>query len=241
MVWHLSGEHRYAVVDYKGSWNIGAFIVATNKFVLLGDGFRPQIIDEIRRALRAPIVVQRIYDEDLVGCFIAASTHGVLVPYEASDEELDSLKSILEVNVARVRFEGTYSNAIGNIILVANRKALIHDSIYVRNRSIIDTIEDVLDVEVIPFETELTNAIASYIIANSRGLVVSPLFRDEEIDRLRELLGIPSKNVVVSTVNMGNPIVRSGCVANDYGIVVGCRTSGVELAQMFGALIGGES
>ena len=220
-----------------GSWNIGAFIVATNNFAIIGEGFRPQIISTIEKVLNVNVVIQRIYEEDLIGCLIVANSNGIIVPSEALDAEVLSLKRRLGLNVEKVEFRGTFSNAIGNIILLGDRRAAIHMRIYDRNRETIRRIEDTLGVEVVPFETEITDAIASYAVVNSRGIVVSPLFSEDEIEELRKIFGVPRERVVVSTINMGNPIIRSGCVANDHGVLVGNKTSGIELARIFNALI----
>jgi len=223
-----------------GSWNIGAFIVATNSFAIVGEGFRLQILRTIEDTLNVPLVVQRIFEEDLVGCLVAANSNGILVPAETFDNEIQSLKEKLDLNIARIDFKGTYSNALGNIILVNNYKAVIHEEFYRKNRETIRDIEDTLDVEVIPIQSSVTNAIASYAVANSRGLVVSPLFPPEEIEQLREALGIPKTRVLVGTINTGNPIVRSGCVTNDYGVLVGNKTTGIELTRIYNTLLGVE-
>ncbi len=233
-------KKRYAIIDYMGSWNIGAFIVATDRFVIIGDGFRPKIIEEIEKVLDAPVFIQKVYEEDLIGCLVVANSNGVLVPMEALDEEISMLRRKLDVPVEKISFGKTYNNALGNIILTNDRRAIIHESIYSRNRREVERIEAILDVEVIPFGLEFTDAIASYAVVNSRGLAVSPLFSQDEIEKLREFLGIPKDRVVISTINMGNPIVRSGCIANNRGILVGNRTTGVELARLYNALIGGE-
>ena len=223
-----------------GSWNIGPYIVLTNKFCLLGEGFRPQIIDRIKVATKLPILVQRIYDEDLVGCLIAANSYGILLPIQTSDDELTQLKQFLEDSVAIKKLEltGTHNNAFGNIFLLNDKKAVIHSLIYEKNRSKIDIIEDILDVEVISFETDLTLALGSYVLVNSNGLVVSPLFNENEIEELRRIFLIPRERTIISTINMGNPILRSGATANDTSLLVGNRTSGVELARIYNILIG---
>jgi len=92
-------------------------------------------------------------------------------------------------------------------------------------------------VEVVPFKTSLTEALGSFALVNSRALVLSPLFNENEIEELRKLFNILPEKTIVSTVNMGSPIVRGGAVANDYALLVGNKTSGVELARMHNVLI----
>ena len=143
----------------------------------------------------------------------------------------------MDINIEKIELEGTYSNALGNLILANNKKAIIQDRIYNMNHKAIETIEDILDVEAIPFSTRLTDAIASYILVNSRGIVFSPLFTHDEIDNIREIFGFPKSRTIISTINMGLPIIRGGAVANDHGLLVGNRTTGIELARIFNVLI----
>lgn len=220
-----------------GSWNIGAFIYTTNSFAIVGEGFRPQTLSIIENVLNVPVIVQKIYDEDLVGCLIAATSNGIVVPYETHDEEIARLKKQLDTNIEKIHLEGTYSNALGNLILANEKKAIIKDKIYNMNRETMKKIEDVLGVEVIPYNINLTDAIASYILANSRGIVFSPLFTSEDVDNIREILGYPRTRTIISTVNTGLPIIRSGAVANDNGLLVGNKATGVELARIFNTLI----
>ncbi len=231
---------NYAVIDYMGSWNIGAYMVLTNKFCLVGEGFRPQILENIRKVTGVPLLTQRIYEEDLVGCFVAANSYGVILPMQTLEAELISIKKFLgnAYIVEKLELKGTHNNAFGNILLLNDRKAVIHMNLYERNKKIVERIEDVLDVEVIPFRTNLTEALGSYALVNAHGLVVSPLFNSEEIEELRKIFGIPKENTIISTINMGNPIVRSGAVANDTALLVGNRTSGIEIARIYNALIG---
>ncbi|MCR8462789.1 MAG: hypothetical protein QXH55_01410 [Candidatus Korarchaeota archaeon] len=236
---NLETMENYAVIDYMGSWNIGAYIVLTNKFCIVGEGFRPQTLDIIRKITKIPLLMQRIYEEDLVGCFVAANSHGVVLPPQTLDVELMNVKRFLgdAVIVEKIELKNTPNNAFGNFILLNDMIAVIHDNLYRRNREAMNKIEDVLNVEVVPFKTSLTEALGSFALVNSRALVLSPLFNENEIEELRKLFNILPEKTIVSTVNMGSPIVRGGAVANDYALLVGNKTSGVELARMHNVLI----
>lgn len=222
-----------------GSWNIGAYIVLTNAFCLIGEGFRPQIVEKIKSVTKVPLLTQRIYEEDLIGCFVAANSHGIILPSQALDEELTNIKEFVgdAVIVEKLELKGTHNNAFGNILLLNDKIAVMNATLYGRNKRIIKRIEDILDVEVVPFETNLTEALGSYALVNTHGFVASPLFSEEEIEELRRIFGIPRAQTIISTVNMGNPIVRSGAVANDYSLLVGNRSSGIEIARIYNALV----
>ncbi len=234
----MQAIQRYAMIDYMGTWNIGAFIASTNRFTIIGEGFRPQVKEDIARTLNTEVIVQRIYGEDIVGCLIVASSNGVIVPFETYDHEVKALKERLDVNVEKVRFYGIYSNALGNILLINEDRGVIHSKIYRQNRATLEKIEDTLGIEICPVNIEFTDALASYIVVNSNGIVFSPLFKEEEIEEIRKFFGFSKSRAIVATINMGNPIVRSGCIANDKGLLVGNRTTGIELARIYNALLG---
>lgn len=229
---------QYAVIDYMGTWNIGAYIVASDDFVLLGAGFRSQVIEIIEKTLRVKSITFKVMSEDLVGVFVVANMYGVLLPRDASDDEYFFLKERLgeEVIIERVNIK-KIRNALGNLIAVNNKRALIAENLFKKNAQFIRIIEDTLNVEVVPVNLQLGDVVASYVFFNDRGLVASPLLSDEEIETIKTILGFPSSRVIISTINMGNPIIRSGLVANNKGILVGNKTSGVELARIYNTLL----
>ena len=229
-------EERYAIIDYMGSWNIGSYIVASNKFAIVGEGFRPQVLERIKTILGAKLIVQRVLGENLVGCFVVANSYGVLVPQDIQEAEYQALKEALgdDIELGKLNIRRT-KNALGNIIATNDSKAIISKAFYAQR--VEEIIGDILNVELIPIDIKVSDAIASFIFFNSKGIVASPLLSDEEIDKIKSVLGFPESRVIVSTINMGNPIIRSGLVANDHGVLVGNRTSGVELTRIYNTLL----
>jgi len=63
----------------------------------------------------------------------------------------------------------------------------------------------------------------------NRGFVAHPNTSDEELDVLEDVFGVEG---TTSTANYGDPFVRASIVANSYGIIVGERTSPVEILRI---------
>lgn len=227
-----SEQKKAAIIDYKGSWNVGAYALATDKFAIFGDGFRPKIIREAREVLRVPIIIQNIMDEPIVGILAAANSNGILVPPQITNEEKKSLEEQTGVVVEPLSFK-TYENALGNILLVNDKVVLIHSDLAKRNKVILKKIEDVLDVEVIDYNFSFP-IMGTVAVANNRGVLTHPSLKDEELEFIKNTLGL---RVGKGTVNMGSPYVRSGLIVNSHGFLAGLKTSGLEMQRIYEILI----
>ncbi len=236
MVKNRNAEERkeFALADYKGSWNIGAFGIATDRYVIFGEGFRPQIIRAAKEVFNNDIIIQNVMDEPIVGIMLAGNSKGLLVPYNIYEKELEELKRKLDVPVEKLELK-TYENALGNIILANDYGAVIHEEIYEKNKESIKVIEDVLDVEVAAFDFS-TVVIGSVACATNKGVLVSPMLLGDEIDFIKEVLKV---KVDKGTVNMGSQYIRSGLIANSFGFLAGLRTTGIELHKIYETLVRG--
>jgi len=232
----LSEEERHFVVaDYKGSWNIGAFGVATDKFVILGEGFRPKLLNEMKKVFKVPIIIQNVMDEPIVGVLLAANSRGILVPPQISDIELKNLEEKTGVPVEKIEFK-TYENALGNILLVNDKVTFIHKDIAEKNKHVLKVIEDALDTEVITYKFTFP-IIGTVVALNNKGALTHPMMTDEELEFIKKTANV---RVGKGTVNMGSPYIRSGLIVNSHGVVVGLRTTGLEMHRAYEILIAEE-
>ena len=221
-----------AIIDYRGSWNIGAYGLSTDKFTIFGSGFRARIIEDAKAILNVPLIVQNIMGEPIIGITTIANSYGILVPPQTLDSEIKILEKELDIPVARLEFK-TYDNALGNIILANDRTALLHIEIAEKNRSAINIIEDVLNVEVAtyPFSFPI---IGTAVVANNKGALAHPSMNEEELEFIKDTMRV---RVGTGTVNTGSPYIRSGLIANSFGFLAGLRTSGLELQRAYEILI----
>jgi len=221
-----------SIIDYKGSWNIGAYGLATDKYAIFGDGFRPRILKEAREILRVPVITQNIMDEPIIGILAVGNSNGLLLPPQSSDDELKTLKGILEIRIERLSLRD-YENALGNLLLINDKFCLIHSETAEKNKNLLKVIEDVLDVEIVShnFSFPIIGTVAAM---TSKGILTHPAMNNDELDLLKESTGL---RVGKGTVNMGSPYIRSGLIVNSNGFLAGLKTTGLELQRIYEILI----
>ncbi len=218
---------RFSVL---GSPNIGIYALATNNYVLVPPRMSDTRVKGFERILGVPAVRATLGGTILLGVLAAANSNGMVVPSFVSDEEIQALSGVVE-NISRVESKRT---ALGNLILVNDRGALVAESLC-RERSVIAKIQDVLGVEVVPSHIAGMSYVGSLGATNNKAALVHPLIEDDEKRRLSDCLKV---NVDTGTVNGGSPFVHSGILVNDHGVIVGPLAAGPELmviSNLFGA------
>ncbi|MEM4735422.1 MAG: translation initiation factor IF-6 [Candidatus Thorarchaeota archaeon] len=209
--------------DFEGEPNIGAFCIATDSFVLVSSNVSDKSLALLEQVFGLPIVQSTVATLDAVGIMCAANSHGIVVPYTTTDEELSGLRRSVDVTVEWIDSKMT---AMGNIIMVNDKGALCHPEF---DERAIRVIADTLDVEVVRGTVAKLPLVGSGSVATNRGVVTHPLATDDEMTRISEVLGV---NVEVGTVNRGSPYPRLGVIANSVGMIAGSETTGVELAHI---------
>jgi len=227
----MSDTPRVIQADYLGSWNIGAFGIATDKFALLGFGFRASVLENIKNVLRVPIITASIMQEPIVGILVAANSNGLLIPKQTDENEVNKLRESLadsSILVERIVFKN-FENALGNLLLVNDKGCLIHESLIKNNKREIETIEDVLNVEVVGINSKFL-IMGTLAGVNNIGALVHPLLSEDEIDVIKNVLKV---RVEKGTINRGTPYIRSGVIVNSYGLVIGARSTGIEVHRAY--------
>ncbi len=205
---------------------LGVYAKASDSLVILPPGAPDAVVGEISRVLGVEPLRVTVGGSSLVGVFAALNSHGVLLPEGVTEEELRILRSAgLNVAVLRERH-----NALGNNIMVNDRRALVHPSM---GRASLRAIEDALDVEAMRSSLGGVPTVGSFGIATNRGVLVHPGVSDAEMEKLRHFFGLP---VHRTTVNMGSPKVGAGILANSRGAVIGFESTPIEVARIEDAL-----
>ncbi|MEM0453418.1 MAG: translation initiation factor IF-6 [Sulfolobales archaeon] len=215
-----------------GNPNIGVYIFANNKVALI-----PPLSDsEIRRKLISNLGVEviecRIADTNLIGVLVAGNDNGLLLPRIAKDDDVEYLQSLgLNVRVLYTNF-----TALGNIVLSNNKNAVVHPEIHDRD---VDVIKKVLGVSnIVKRDIGRFTTVGSVAVVNDVGGLIHPDVSDSEIKEVSKILDV---QLDVGTVNFGVAFIKTGLVANNYGAVVGERTTGPEIMRIIKALnIGGQ-
>jgi translation initiation factor 6 len=125
-------------------------------------------------------------------------------------------------------------NAIGNLIVCNDNAAIVSPLI---ERENLKLIEETLDVEVVQRKIANKFLVGSIAYATNRGLAIYRDIDEEEFNEIKEIFKV--KNANIATVNRGSVYVSSGIIANSYGLVVGEKTTPIEihnLQEAFGFL-----
>jgi len=212
-------------IDINGNVNIGVFAVATDKFVLVRFDAEEKIVESLERTLDVPVIKAKIGDSTLIGVLVSANSKGILVPYYASDDEIRQLHEKLggDVNIERLPSKLT---ALGNLILTNDKHAIVHPEF---DFKAIRIIADVLDVEVLRRENYTIPLVGSCGVATNKGILLNPMFSDEEIEWISSIFKVP---IGIGTVNHGMPFVGAGMIANSKGAAVGLNTTYHEMVRI---------
>jgi len=212
-----------ARTDFEGDSNVGAFGIATDRFVFVSMNMSEKSLQTIERTFDLPLVQSTVATLDAVGIMSIANSNGLLVPYTVNDDELLRLKRFEDI---RVDWVDSKMTALGNIVIANDSGAICHPDFDAKARQ---KISDTLGVEVVPGTVARLPIVGANTVATSRGAVVHPLSTSEEIQQIAQLLKV---EVEVGTVNRGSPYTRLGVLANRNGMIAGTDTTGVELAHI---------
>ena len=212
-----------ARTDFEGDSSVGAYGIATDRFVFASSNMSEKSLDTIEKTFNLPLVQATVATLDAVGLVAVATSNGILVPYTIADEELAQLKSSSEVTVDWLDDKMT---ALGNIIIANDNGAMCHPDFDLKARQ---KISDTLGVEVVPGSLAKLPIVCSNTIATNQGAIVHPMATSGEIELLAQLLKV---HVEVGTVNRGSPYTSLGVLANVDSMIAGTETTGVELAHI---------
>jgi len=217
-----------------GNPNIGVYIAATDKYVLVPQGLEEEKISIIREILRVEPIEATIAGTKLLGVLIGGNEYGLLLSSSAEEEEVKAIKKALGDGII-VEVLKSRNNAVGNLVSANSKAALVYPGL---EKDVVKRIEDVLNVEVFQRSIAGVSTVGSVVAVTNRGGLVHPDASEEEIRFLSEIFKVP---ILTGTVNFGIGFVRTGLVANSWGAIVGAETSGPEIARIQMALGGGEN
>jgi len=211
---------------FFGNTSIGLFAFATSSAVFLP----PAAPSKFRWALSqlGEVVELTLYESQLLGIHVQFFKDLVAVPPDVPEEEKALLKEHVEVVEVPIPW-----NAVRNHLVFNEKRALINP----RLERYAKGVEDALGVEVVPFEIANYKTVGSLLLLSERGAAVGYVAKDEEIERLKDLLGYPYPPLR-ATVNLGSQFLYLGAIYNERGLVVGEPTTGIEVARLQEALFG---
>lgn len=210
-----------------GNPNIGVYVYANNKIALVPQGIEASTKRKISEVLSVEVIEARVAGTSLIGVLTTGNDNVVLLPRIARDEEVEYLKGLgLNVNVVHTTF-----TALGNIVLANRKAAIFHPEL---GKDEVKMLSELLGI------SKFTQAaiagvptVGSVAVVTDRGGVVHPDVSEDELHNLSDFFEVP---IDVGTINFGVAFIRTGLVANNYGALVGEKTTGPEILRITRAL-----
>jgi len=215
------------LVDIYRSPNIGVFLKANDRFLLVPKGLAQTKSDRLSGSLGVTAVPASIGESRLLGPLVSMNGKGILVSRLAEQNEIAELASATGLNVARL--ESRYT-AVGNLVAANDRCALVSPILEARA---VSQVREVLGTEVERIPIGEYTQVGALVVATNGGAAVYPGLDEEQVTRLGGLLGV---GAYPTSVNRGVPYVASGLVANAKNAVAGSQTTGPELVFITRAL-----
>ena len=151
------------------------------------------------------------------------------MPKTIFPKEIKEIKAKLpDLNVLVLNDDHT---AIGNLILANDKAAIISPSIPKRFQK---KIEEVLGVETIRRKIANLSYVGSLGVVTNKGLLLYRDVSEEEFNELKKFFKVRYANI--GTANLGSPYVGSCIIANSKGVIVGEKTTPVEMERIIEAL-----
>lgn len=212
-------------IHYENNSEIGNFAKLTSAYCLVAVGRSQNFYSQFQADLQndIPVIHVNIGGSPIIGNMTVGNRHGLLVPAQTTDQELQHLRNSLPDAVKLVRVEEKLS-ALGNVVVCNDHVALIHPDLDKETESII---ADVLNVDV--YRTTIANQslVGTYCALSNRGALVHPKTSAAHQDELSTLLQVP---VVAGTVNQGATTIGGGLVINDWIAYVGYECTATEIS-----------
>jgi translation initiation factor 6 len=215
------------LIDIYRSPNIGVFLKANDRFLLVPKGLAPTKSEKLSSSLGVSPVPASIGESRLLGPLVSMNGKGILVSRLAEDNEIAELASATGMKVAKLESRFT---AVGNLVAANDKCALVSP---ILEPKAISQVADVLGTETLRTPIKEYYQVGSLVVATNRGAAVYPGLAEDEVNRLGDALGV---GAYPSSVNRGVPYVASGLVANSDNAVAGSQTTGPELVFITRAL-----
>lgn len=208
---------------------LGIFGKANDDWLIVARGIPKEALRRAKEALEVEVIETTIGDTSLIGSLLVLNSRGIVVSNIAYESEIKILKETgLEVAIAPGK-----ENAIGNVALVNDNAALVDPNL---DEETIEVLEDVLKVKVYKGTIGDSGLVGMSAVINKYGILCHPDLTDEEEKLLREIFG-EEREINIGTVNRGTPFVGSGIIANSKGVIVGDKSTGVELMRIESTLL----
>jgi len=191
-------------------------------------GFAETKAEKLAQYLEVQPLYTAVANTRLMGALMVINNRGILLPSTAYQDEYDFLKKETGLTVGVLDSKYT---ALGNVICANDKGAIVSPWL---SSSDVETIKQILDVEVVQKRIAGLNTVGSMMVANNTGAVIHPEADEEDMKMFANVLGV---HVEHATINAGVPYVESGILANNHAVVVGSMTTGPEIMMLTRAFL----
>lgn len=212
-------------VAFENNNEVGVFSLLTNTYCLIAIGGSENFYSVFEGELSEviPVVHTSIAGCRIIGRMCVGNRHGLLVPNNTTDQELQHIRNSLPDSVKIQRVEERLS-ALGNVIACNDYVALVHPDL---DRETEEIIADVLKVEVFRQTVADNVLVGSYCTLSNQGGLVHPRTSIQDQEELSSLLQVP---IAAGTVNRGSDVIGAGMVVNDWCAFCGLDTTATEVS-----------
>jgi translation initiation factor 6 len=205
--------------SFRGNPNIGLYMYTTDTYCLVGPDIPEEEYERIAATLEVPVHRFTIAGTGLLGVFLVGTSSMLLVPSIISDRE----RAVLEKLSIPYTVITTDLTALGNNVLCNDHGCLVSDEYTPADQT---AIGKALGLAVKPFHLGEVTVVGSCAYATNTGCLLHRGALPFEEEMVADTLQVP---VTLGTVNLGNPYIKSGVVANAFGFLVGELSGGPEI------------
>ena len=202
---------------------------ANDDWLIVAKGVPKEALKKAKETLEVDVIETTIGGTSLIGSLLIINSRAIVVSNIVYEDELKLLKETgLEVEVAPGK-----ENAVGNLVLVDDVAAIVDPEL---DEETVKLIEDVMKVKVYRSTIGDSGLTGMCAVVNKYGVLCHPDLSDEEEEILKKAFG-EDRDINIGTVNKGTPFVGSGIIANSKGVIVGDKSTGVELMRIESTLL----
>lgn len=215
------------LIDLYRSPNIGIFLKANDKTILVPKGIASTKVEKLAADLRVEPCHTSVGGTRLLGPLIAMNNRGIIASRMIEDYEIDEISSKTGLKVARL--DSRYT-AVGNLVVANDHGAIVSP---VLEHHAVEQVEAALGTKAHVMHIADFAQVGAMVAATNKGAAVSPRASESEGDAIAKALHVET---AASSVNGGIPFPASGVVANTDNAVAGYLTTGPELVFLTRAL-----
>ncbi len=222
----MTDKPSFEKLDFNENPNVGVYCRANEDYAFIQQGLPKKIIKTIETVLEVKAVEFLVANSTILGSLIAVNSKGAVVSNLA---ESPTMKILDDLGFPIYLCEDVI-NAAGNDILVNDYGALVHPDL---SEDAIDHIHETLQVPIYAGTIADVPTVGMAACVTNKGCLCHPKTSAEDLKMLEEVFNV---EVMIGTVNHGDPMIGSGLIANSKGVIIGNRSTGIEMGRIEEAL-----